>query len=87
MYLNEKRLPESSILQHMVFFLNDQDLSELMDDNMFRGISILPKPDSNRIKIENPLLRSGIALAGANNALKSNDSENNTGIVTAKFLD
>ena len=84
--LSQDHAPRILHLATHGFFLNDQDLSELMDDNMFRGISILPKPGSNRIKIENPLLRSGIALAGANNALKSNDSDNNTGIVTAEKI-
>ncbi|MDB4444471.1 CHAT domain-containing protein, partial [bacterium] len=39
-----------------------------------------------RVKIENPLLRSGIALAGANNAVQDKSDENNDGIVTAEKI-
>ena len=53
---------------------------------MERGITISPEPTGKRIKIENPLLRSGIALAGANRALGSKDSKNHTGIVTAEKI-
>jgi CHAT domain-containing protein len=37
-----------------------------------------------RIKIENPFLQSGFVLAGANSTLKSSDSKNFDGIVTAE---
>ena len=39
-----------------------------------------------KVKIENPLLRSGIAVAGANNALKFGDTERSGGIVTAEKI-
>jgi len=84
--LSQKQTPRIIHLATHGFFINDQDLSDLADENMVRGISILPKPGGKKIKIENPLLRSGIALAGANTALKFQDSENNTGIVTAEKI-
>ena len=84
--LRQKGTPSILHLATHGFFLNDLDLSDLADETMARGISISPKPGGKKIKIENPLLRSGIALAGANNALKSQSSENNTGIVTAEKI-
>jgi len=72
------------------FFLNDLDLSALRDDSPGRGInevSMIPKSAPlKKVKIENPLLRSGIALAGANNTLGSSDMEKNDGIVTAEKI-
>jgi CHAT domain-containing protein len=71
------------------FFLSDLDLSALVDEQTRRGIeqlSTLPKPTGKGIKIENPLLRSGIALAGANNALKAGDVKECDGIVTAEKI-
>ena len=44
------------------------------------------KQAGRKVKIENPLLRSGIALAGANNALKSGGTERSDGIVTAEKI-
>jgi len=49
--------------------------------------SIAPTQVTNKkIKLENPLIRSGIALAGANHALKSQDPEKSDGIVTAEKI-
>lgn len=44
------------------------------------------KQASRKVKIENPLLRSGIALAGANNALKFGGTQRSDGIVTAEKI-
>jgi CHAT domain-containing protein/Tfp pilus assembly protein PilF len=71
------------------FFLNDLDLSNLGYGILDRGIhevSIVPKTTRKKVKIENPLLRSGIALAGANNTLKLEDTEKSDGIVTAEKI-
>jgi len=65
------------------FFLEDQDLSSLQDDDRGGLMSAMPvqKTPGVRVRHENPLLRSGIALAGANKALlKEGQSQ---GIVTA----
>ncbi|HLA26546.1 MAG TPA: tetratricopeptide repeat protein [Syntrophales bacterium] len=53
------------------FFLSDQDWSSLMDEKS-RGISITAKkaPSGKKpVRIENPFLRAGLALAGANRSL------------------
>jgi len=70
------------------FFLNDLDLSTLVDERV-RGIQVVPldaKQAGRKVKIENPLLRSGIALAGANNALRFGSTERSDGIVTAEKI-
>ena len=72
------------------FFLQDQDLSSPRKDD--RGTVIFMKsenpgmPDvfSRPIKYENPLLRSGIALAGANRAMP--EQGQTQGIVTAEKI-
>ena len=68
------------------FFLSDLELGGLMDKTMGRGLTIVPKASRKKVKVKNPLLRSGIALAGANNALKSGDAEKSDGIVTAEKI-
>lgn len=70
------------------FFLSDLDLQSLVDDSAGRGIkvSMAPRKKGKKVKIENPLLRSGIALAGANNALSSDDPEKSDGIMTAEKI-
>jgi len=70
------------------FFLNDLDLSALVDERV-RGIQVVPpaaKQAGRKVKIENPLLRSGIALAGANNALRFGGTEKSDGIMTAEKI-
>jgi CHAT domain-containing protein len=64
------------------FFLGDQELN-LKPDDVSRGIAITSTSaaEESAEKMENPLIRSGIALAGANNAVKNEGLS--TGIVTA----
>jgi len=71
------------------FFLKDQEVRNLPGDPAMRGfysyststINQLPK-----IKIENPMLRSGFALAGANKALAGIDETVDDGIVTSEEI-
>ena len=53
------------------FFLNDKNLSS---SNNKRG-SFIPKPLNEAVNIENPLVRSGLALAGANSTLRLSNTE------------
>ena len=80
---------ESPRILHLAthgFFLDDQGLPQAEEG--LRGISIVakdtPAGKKDAIKIENPLLRSGIVLAGANRAMISEGST--TGIVTAEKI-
>ncbi|MFO7740549.1 MAG: CHAT domain-containing tetratricopeptide repeat protein [Desulfatiglandaceae bacterium] len=87
--LRSKGTPRILHLATHGFFLDDQDLPAPSDDFMERGLSIVgstPVPTGKRVRTENPLLRSGIALAGANNALESEDPEKSDGIVTAEKI-
>ncbi|MCG2741356.1 MAG: CHAT domain-containing protein, partial [Syntrophaceae bacterium] len=65
---------ESPRILHLAthgFFLSDQDWSSLMDDKS-RGITITAReaPSGKKpVRIENPFLRAGLALAGANRSL------------------
>jgi len=71
------------------FFLSDLMFEDPENQSLERGIkisSVVPKKIDKKIGIENPLLRSGIALAGANIALESNETENSDGIVTAEKI-
>ena len=68
------------------FFLSDQDWSSLMDDKS-RGITIIGKDKSapkKPVRIENPFLRAGLALAGANNSLSEEGATE--GILTAEKI-
>jgi len=49
------------------------------------GFPLDSRKAGRKVKVENPLL-SGIALAGANNALKSGGTERSDGIVTAEKI-
>ena len=65
---------ESPRILHLAthgFFLSDQDWSSLMDEKT-RGITIAAKeaPSGKKaVRTENPFLRAGLALAGANRSL------------------
>jgi len=69
------------------FFLGDQTLAALLgpdDASGMPGISGAGSPV--RRSFENPLLRSGLALAGANKALSTRDARVGQGIVTAEKI-
>jgi len=70
------------------FFLEDSDLSSLRDQDFTRGIQQVNAPAAllKGVKVENPLLRSGIALAGANQTLQAEQTEKSDGLVTAEKI-
>jgi CHAT domain-containing protein len=87
--LEQKSTPRILHLATHGFFLSDMDFAGLVDDSMARGvmgIKELSRPAGKKFRIENPLLRSGIALAGANSALMTGDFEKTGGIVTAEKI-
>jgi CHAT domain-containing protein len=87
--LRSRGAPEVLHLATHGFFLKDLDLAGLADDSPERGIqqvTMAPKKKGKRVKMENPLLRSGIALAGANTALETGDAGRSDGIVTAEKI-
>ena len=68
------------------FFLSDQDWSSMMDEKS-RGITITAReaPSGKKpVHIENPFLRSGLALAGANRSLAQEGITD--GILTAEKI-
>jgi CHAT domain-containing protein len=86
--LKQKGTPRILHLATHGFFLSDQDLSALREEGMGRGLQVVgvQGPMGKGVKVENPLLLSGIALAGANNALRSGDLEKSDGVVTAEKI-
>jgi CHAT domain-containing protein len=84
--LRQKVAPRILHLATHGFFLSDLELSYPLEEIMFRGISIPLTASGKRVPVKNPLLRSGIALAGANAALKSGGAEKSDGIVTAEKI-
>jgi CHAT domain-containing protein len=73
------------------FFLSDLEMVD-MRHKTANGTTLSEDEDSHGeppgrpFKIENPLLRSGIALAGANRALESSDNEQSDGILTSEKI-
>ena len=68
------------------FFLSDQDWSSMMDEKS-RGLTITAReaPSGKKpVRIENPFLRSGLALAGANRSLTQEGYTE--GIMTAEKI-
>ena len=84
--LQQRRIPRILHLATHGFFLSDQDWSSLMDEKN-RGITIMGKDKpfpQKPVRIENPFLRSGLALAGANRSLAQEGVTD--GILTAEKI-
>jgi len=82
---------ESPSLLHLAthgFFLNDFDLRSLTSFGAKKNYPNKGNQLLNNInaRIENPLLRSGIVLSGANHALQANDIGKSDGIITAEKI-
>ena len=85
--LRQKGTPRILHLATHGFFLSDVDLASLReDDRGMRDLGMTPMRSGKAIPIENPLVRSGIALAGANRALAAGDLEQSDGLVTAEKI-
>lgn len=87
--LREMATPRILHLATHGFFLSDLDHSDPADESMGKGFQRIETGQlrkGRKMRIENPLLRSGIALAGANYALKHGDAERSGGIVTAEKI-
>jgi CHAT domain-containing protein len=84
--LMQRKSPRILHLATHGFFLSDQDWSSMMDGKS-RGITITAReaPSGKKpVRIENPFLRSGLALAGANRSLAQEGVTD--GILTAEKI-
>ncbi len=84
--LMQKKSPRILHLATHGFFLSDQDWTSMMDEKS-RGIAIIARelPSGKKpVRIENPFLRSGLALAGANSSLAQKGATE--GILTAEKI-
>ncbi|MDO8724034.1 MAG: tetratricopeptide repeat protein [Syntrophales bacterium] len=84
--LMQRKSPRILHLATHGFFLSDQDWSSLMDEKS-RGITITAReaPSGKKpVRIENPFLRAGLALAGANRSLAQEGVTE--GILTAEKI-
>jgi len=84
--LTQMKSPRILHLATHGFFLSDQDWSSMMDEKS-RGIAIIGKDKSatkKPLRIENPFLRAGLALSGANNSLSQEGATE--GILTAEKI-
>ena len=68
-------------------FLKDQEIDFLPSNLQMRGFSQFDMPiikKGKALRIENPMLRSGLALAGANTSMQAADTQTEDGILTAE---
>ena len=88
--LRVMRTPRILHLATHGFFLKDIEFIPSKNPSSRRGLAIAKANQKDmsfqRIKIENPLMQSGFVLAGANSTLKSRESKNFDGIVTAEKI-
>ena len=85
--LKYKEAPSILHLATHGFFLTDEEMLYLNDNATGLTVqSISKKIEPSGKKNENPMLRAGIALAGANNTLKSDTTKESDGIVTAEKI-
>ncbi len=76
--LQSRKAPRILHLATHGFFLKDQEVAAIPG---FRGVGVMEmdqpfaRPGGSRVTVENPLLRCGLALAGANRAGSSGQSQ------------
>ena len=90
-----KQADESALLQarsprilHLAthgFFLTDQQMDAFREEETYGGrVGPSGSKRAEQTRIENPLLRSGLALAGANQTLSSKNPSQSGGLLTAE---
>lgn len=87
--LKQKNAPKILHLATHGFFLEDQERDRIPTDPTERGffsVTMPIKEKRNMVRTENPMLRSGFALAGANRALQEVDEDADDGIVTSEEI-
>lgn len=87
--IRESEAPEIVHLATHGFFLKDATPVYPGGDSAYRGlktVQVFGTPAEAPVKIKNPLLRSGIALAGANTTLRSSSRQESDGILTAEKI-
>ncbi len=84
--IRQKKSPRLIHLATHGFFLSDVDLTALSDWRTSNsGLGFVSDGEQRKIfGNENPLLRSGLALAGANSALRTDTSDRSDGLLTAE---
>jgi CHAT domain-containing protein len=87
--LMQKKSPFILHLATHGFFLSDQEMLSLeteFSDGSPEAIDISTKGQNKRVRINSPLLRSGIILAGANKTIKTGYGRSSEGILTAEKI-
>ncbi|MEW6264879.1 MAG: tetratricopeptide repeat protein [Thermodesulfobacteriota bacterium] len=83
--LEQKLPPRMLHLATHGFFLTDQEWKDYASEEGLTGLGPKrPAPGPMAARPDNPLLRSGLALAGANSALQADDLKSSDGLLTAE---